>query len=152
MHKHKKVWKCKAMPMQFDRTTYTSDRDDELRNRLNHLQYVAYLKSTSDADRGRSGQHGVSKRSNGRWQSRITGIAVCLPAADFISFRDPYCHISQRLLELCNLFDRNMAPDVISSWLFINLQCEVMIPKSGGRKRRNHFLIENSHASEEASQ
>jgi hypothetical protein len=64
--------------VQFERSTYANERDEELRMRLNHLQYVSYLKSTSDADRGRSGQHGVSKRSNGRWQSRITGIAVKL--------------------------------------------------------------------------
>ena len=61
---------------QFKASDYDSPEDKEYRSRLNEVQYVALLKSQSDADRGKSNFHGVSRRNNGKWQSRITGIAV----------------------------------------------------------------------------
>jgi hypothetical protein len=62
--------------VQFLREDYMSEEEVELRQLLSKRQYVAYLKSRSDADRGRSGFHGVAQRANGKWQSRITGVAV----------------------------------------------------------------------------
>ena len=63
--------------MQFAKREYESKGDIEKRESMNNVQYVAYLKSTSNADRGKAKYHGVSKRTNGKYQSRITGIAVC---------------------------------------------------------------------------
>jgi hypothetical protein len=62
--------------LQFDRSDYGAHEETHIRDSLNHVQYVSYLKSTSDADRGKSNFHGVSKRGKGKWQSRITSIAV----------------------------------------------------------------------------
>lgn len=55
---------------------YMGAEEEYLREVMTKRQYVAHIKSRSDADRGKSGYHGVAKRKSDRWQSRITGVAV----------------------------------------------------------------------------
>lgn len=83
----------KVLPraLQFDAADYDTPEDLKYRARLNEVQYVALLKSQSDADRGKSNYHGVSRRNNGKWQSRITGIAV----------RSPVCFCSSLFVLAC---------------------------------------------------
>lgn len=64
--------------MQLDDEDYDDPKHKVPRDILSARQYLAYLKSNSDAERGKSGYHGVAMRSNDRWQARITGVAVRL--------------------------------------------------------------------------
>lgn len=65
--------------MQLDDEDYDNPEDKYARETLSSRQYLAFLKANSDAERGKSGYHGVAMRSNDRWQSRITGVAVRYP-------------------------------------------------------------------------
>lgn len=65
--------------MQLRDEEYDTEEDVRARDLMSPRQYLAYLKANSDAERGKSGYHGVAGRSNNRWQSRITGVAVWLP-------------------------------------------------------------------------
>lgn len=62
--------------VQFEESLYMGAEEAGLREVMTKRQYVAHIKSRSDADRGKSGFHGVAKRKSDRWQSRITGVAV----------------------------------------------------------------------------
>jgi hypothetical protein len=67
---HRRIW------LQFPEAEYMDADEVKYRKLYTAKQYLAYLKATSDAERGKSGFHGVAMRGNGRWQSRITGVAV----------------------------------------------------------------------------
>jgi hypothetical protein len=43
---------------------------------MTELQYISFLKQTSDARRNKSGFHGVGLRESGRWQARKSGLPV----------------------------------------------------------------------------
>lgn len=62
--------------MQLENEDYDTPELVKARTELSSRQYLAYLKANSDAERGKSGYHGVAMRSNDRWQARITGVAV----------------------------------------------------------------------------
>ena len=66
--------------MQLLDEDYNTPEVARARDMMTARQYLAHLKANSDAERGKSGFHGVAGRSNNRWQSRITGVAVCIPA------------------------------------------------------------------------
>ena len=82
-----------AAALQFSRSYYAGGEEERLRELMTKQQYVAHIKSRSDADRGMSGYHGVAKRKNGRWQSRITGVAVRLALCKPLCTRPVQSHV-----------------------------------------------------------
>lgn len=87
--------------MQFDGADYMTEEEIDNRCRLSQREFVAHLKATSDADRGKSNYHGVSRRENGKWQARISGVAVrpCLLVNLWITLctTSCECHVPESL-------------------------------------------------------
>ena len=78
--------------MQLLDEDYNTPEVARARYMMTARQYIAHLRANSDAERGKSGFHGLMARSNNRWEVHI-GSVVCIPAPMHARLTAPSRHI-----------------------------------------------------------